>query len=80
MDFILTIFYIMVIAYSVLGFIVVKKHCKKWETIKDVIEKDEKLQEKLQKETKKIVVMVTVNIILIVLSTVTNLILIFLDV
>lgn len=80
MDFILTIFYIMVIAYSVLGFIVVMKHCKKWETIKDVIEKDEKLQEKLQKETQKIVVMVTVNIILIVLSTVTNLVLIFLDV
>lgn len=79
MDLLGIVFSIIMIAHSVFGFIVVKKYCKRWEKSKHVIENDEKLQKEFGKELKKIVIMVTVSIILLVFSTVINLILIFTD-
>jgi len=70
---------IMTIVYGFFGFIVVKRYAKRWEKSKHVMNNDEILQKEFRQESKKIGILCTVAVFLIVLLNVISLILIFLD-
>lgn len=73
MDLLKIVFSIVVVIHALFSFRVVMKYRKKIEENKDILEDNEQLQQELHNDSKKIIIMTIVNMLLLSLLNIMNL-------